>query len=70
MSSLKIIYHTTIKLTTTCTDGEEYNVLPCSSSYRRGCFLIILVSDGKIDNLNGYKKRIYNILSVILNSGI
>ena len=24
----------------------------------RDCFLIILVSDGKIDNLNSYKKRI------------
>ena len=33
-------------------------------------FLIVLVSGGKIDNLNGHKKRIYNILSVILNSGI
>ena len=36
----------------------------------RGCFVIILVSDGKLDNLNSYKNRIYNVLSVILNSGI
>ena len=31
-----------------------------------GCFLIILVSDGKIDNLNSYKKRSYNILAITL----
>ena len=31
-----------------------------------GCFLIILVSAGKIDNLNSYKKRIYNILAITL----
>ena len=37
---------------------------------KKRLFSITLLSNGKPDNLNSYKKLIYNILSVILNSVI